>query len=548
MSRSLPKILVCLGLAIFYLSGFSSLAADRGWIAVFGTADCEDCAAVKRQWREELTAPEDPALIFLDIAHAPNYRLLERIETALKIPAKGSSFPIFLVGNRLIASIDAFYELEDELFELAAAPPALAVTAPLAAAAAGATTPVVDLLCPEDSPADGASLTMAAATTATTAIATPQLLYFFQKNCQKCSRQEKELELLLADLPELTIARFDVATLDGLAILRRAMTRFRLPADSTRNLAPMLCWQDGFITGRLAAATELKQALSQYAEPYQPFWQQPVTDMERQAEKARQQRRLGWGAVGVIIGAGLIDGFNPCAFATSIFLLGYLLYLKRRPRDIALVGASFCLGVFLTYVLFGIGLSFLIDFLNRATWVKTITYGGLGILGILLAIGHLRDALRYRRSGKAGDMALGLDKKTHVRIHTWIKRLTDQKSWLMMPAALLLGAIVSAMELACTGQIYLPTLAAINADGIDLRAVLLLLLYNVFFILPLAVITTMTVMGVGAQPVAAWARKHVFATKIAMAILFACLAVLMFSLTDLPGRFLALLVDGLSHR
>ena len=331
-------------------------------------------------------------------------------------------------------------------------------------------------------------------------------------------------------MPELTIDRFDVATLDGLAILRRAMTRFRLPADSTRNLAPMLCWQDGFITGRLAAAAELKQALSQCEEPYQPFWQEPVTDSERQAEKARQQRRLGWGAIGVIIGAGLIDGFNPCAFATSIFLLGYLLYLKRRPRDIALVGASFCLGVFLTYVLFGIGLSFLIDFLNRATWVKTIIYGGLGILGVILAIGHLRDALRYRRSGKAGDMAFGLDKKTHVRIHQWIKRLTDQKSWLMMPAALLLGAIVSGMELACTGQIYLPTLAAINADGIDLRAVLLLLLYNVFFILPLAIITAMTVMGVGAQPVAAWARKNVFATKIAMAILFACLAVLMFSL------------------
>jgi cytochrome c biogenesis protein CcdA len=127
-------------------------------------------------------------------------------------------------------------------------------------------------------------------------------------------------------------------------------------------------------------------------------------------------------------------------------------------------------------------------------------------------------------------MAFGLDKETHRRIHGWIKRLTDQKSWLMMPAALLLGAIVSSMELACTGQIYLPILAAINADGIDLRAVLLLLLYNFFFILPLAIITAMTVMGVGAQPVAAWARNHVFATKVAMAVLFAGLAVLMFSL------------------
>lgn len=527
MPRPLAKTLLCLALAIFSLSGFSSLAAERSWVAIFGTADCEDCAAVKRQWQEELTAPEDPVLIFLDIAHPPNYRRLEQIEAALKIPVKGASFPIFLVGNRLIDNIDAFYELGDELFELATVQPSdpavQAVTKPLATAAATASAPVVDLLCPEDA-------STPATTAAATTIVTPRLLYFFQKNCKKCSRQEKELELLLADLPELTIDRFDVATLDGLAILRRAMNHFRLPTDDTRNLAPMLCWQDGFITGRLADAAELKKALARYREPYETFWQAPVSDAERQAEKNLQQRRLGKGAIGLIISAGLIDGFNPCAFATSIFLLSYLLYLKRRPRDIALVGAFFCLGVFLTYVLFGVGLSFLIDILNRAAWMKTIIYGGLGIAGVILAIGHLRDALRYRRTGKTKDMALGLDKQTHQRIHTWIKRLTDHKSWLMIPAALLLGAIVSSMELACTGQIYLPTLAAINADGINLRAVLLLLLYNFFFILPLAIITALAVMGVGAQPVAAWARKNVVATKVAMAVLFACLAVLMFSL------------------
>ena len=32
--------------------------------------------------------------------------------------------------------------------------------------------------------------------------------------------------------------------------------------------------------------------------------------------------------------------------------------------------------------------------------MKTIIYGGLGIAGVILAIGHLRDALRYRRTGK----------------------------------------------------------------------------------------------------------------------------------------------------
>ena len=36
-----------------------------------------------------------------------------------------------------------------------------------------------------------------------------------------------------------------------------------------------------------------------------------------------------------VIGVGLIDGLNPCAFATMIFLISYLSVRKRRGRKAA---------------------------------------------------------------------------------------------------------------------------------------------------------------------------------------------------------------------
>ena len=499
-------------------------ASSRGFVALFGTEDCDDCAAVKKQWPEAYELAEGPVLLFLPIEHAPNYALLNRLEDALQPGKKAASFPIFLIGDKLIGDLDAFYDMADELPALSQKHPALPLLDELVSAAAKADRLVIELRVQ-------AVKTLEAAPSADapppddSAEHSPQLLYFYQKGCAKCSRQEKELAILRDVLPALQLAGYDVATLDGQIILRRAKEYFGI-ADDNKNLAPMICWPRGYISGRLASASELQAALAGSTQD-DAFWSTPISDAERRSERLQQGSLLKSFTVGVVIMAGLIDGFNPCAFATSVFLIGYLLYLKRRPREIAVVGFSFCAGVFLAYVLFGLGLSFLLDFISGMLWLKKAIYGFFALVALILAVGHLRDALRVRRSGKPSDMTLGLSNDTHRKIHDRIKSLTEHRSWLMLPAAIVLGVVVSSMELACTGQIYLPTLAAINAEGINLQAFLLLILYNFCFILPLVVITGMAVVGIGTKAAAAWGRKHVGTTKIAMAALFIAIAVVM---------------------
>jgi cytochrome c biogenesis protein CcdA len=99
-----------------------------------------------------------------------------------------------------------------------------------------------------------------------------------------------------------------------------------------------------------------------------------------------------------------------------------------------------------------------------------------------------------------------------------------------IPAALLLGLVVSSLELVCTGQIYLPVIVALNASGFNLKAFLWLLLYNLAFIAPLVAVTLLAYCGVGVNAIAKWARNNVFATKIAMSLLFVLIAALMLML------------------
>ena len=60
-------------------------------------------------------------------------------------------------------------------------------------------------------------------------------------------------------------------------------------------------------------------------------------------------------SVAAVVLAGLIDGVNPCAFATILFFVSYLAVSRRQRREMLLVGGAFALGVFVTYFAVGLG-------------------------------------------------------------------------------------------------------------------------------------------------------------------------------------------------
>ncbi|MFA4943895.1 MAG: hypothetical protein WC789_04260 [Lentisphaeria bacterium] len=514
---SLPsRLLRLLALPLLLLAA-AAPAQARPFAVIFSSPGCEDCETVKKWWEEPAAAHGDVALVVVSMDRPANHLLLARLERELGVAeGSGTVLPALYAGGRLLYGLDAIQdEVEDLLAVEAAGHPAPESLRAVATKTAATTERLLayDAAAPTRKPVPEAG-----------AATRYRMAYFTLPGCQKCSRQELVLQALEAELPGLTVDRFDVTSARGRAALELVRQRFNLPGTAESHV-PLLVWPDAWSGEKNLGPDAVRARLKLAAGT--PFWEQPPAALQATGVSLAQQD-LARMTVGLVAAAGLLDGINPCAFAVAIFLVSYLLYLGRSPREVILLGGSFCAGVFLAYLLLGIGLSFLLDWLRAFPLFKAALYGLIGAAGLLLGILHVRDAIRFRRSGRAKDMEMGLSLATTRRIHDCVRRFAGSR-WLI-PAGVALGCIISSLELACTGQIYLPTLAIVNKAGMGLRSLALLLLYNLAFILPLVAVTTLAGTGVSAKALAEWAKRNLVATKLAMALLFFVLGGVMLAL------------------
>ncbi len=132
----------------------------------------------------------------------------------------------------------------------------------------------------------------------------------------------------------------------------------------------------------------------------------PQTTELDAARETVENRFAAFGLVGVFL-AGLLDGINPCAFATIIFLLSYLQVTRRSSTQILAVGGAFILGVFLTYFALGLGLVEIVGKLEGFRVAGRILNLLLAAACLWVAWMSFRDA-RLARRGQLAEMTLQL--------------------------------------------------------------------------------------------------------------------------------------------
>lgn len=227
----------------------------------------------------------------------------------------------------------------------------------------------------------------------------------------------------------------------------------------------------------------------------------------------------------VIIAGGLADGINPCAFAVVVFFVSYLEYLGRRRREIALVGGSFILAVFLTYLLVGTGILLFMRQLEAYPTVSPAVKVGVASLAIVLGLVSIYDYYLFKKEG-ARAMKLQLPVAFKRMIHTIIRK--TRTTAFIVPFAFAAGFIVSLFELGCTGQVYLPIITLMSEPTLRVQAVLYLILYNIMFMLPLLVVFGLVSFGVRSQKLDDFAHRHTGKVKLIIAaVLFALAAVVL---------------------
>jgi cytochrome c biogenesis protein CcdA len=239
----------------------------------------------------------------------------------------------------------------------------------------------------------------------------------------------------------------------------------------------------------------------------------------------------------VILGSGLVDGINPCAFTVIVFFISYLALQGYRKKELVAIGLSFILSVFVTYSLIGLGI---FNFLYRmkSFWLFVRIFNiSVGIFSIILGVFALYDLFKFIKTRDTQGLILQLPKVIKNRIHSVIslhyrksKESSIDKPRVILSrlvlSALITGFLVSILEAVCTGQLYLPTIAfVLKTTTFKLQALAYLVIYNIMFILPLLVIFLLALFGVTSVQFANFLKKNLAGVKVIMAFVFFSLGI-----------------------
>ena len=350
---------------------------------------------------------------------------------------------------------------------------------------------------------------------------------FFSTGCTECERVEQEV---LPELEELFDGMYELVRHDMLqAETIPLLVAYQERCDNHDNgRVSIVVDHTVFLSGYEAIAAELLERVNTALEARQdPAWRMPQAPDLSEDEADEVVRRKASGLTfSVVALGGLLDGFNPCAISTLIFFMSVLAVARAAPRTRLLVGVSFISASFLVYM--GLGLGFLYVFRQAPsfTTVKRVVETVLGLCMIPLALFSFRDAFRFRKSQRADDVTLQIPKAFKTRIHNIMRsRLGTGGSIL---GGLVTGAGVTVLESVCTGQSYVPVLMyMLKKDCSNFCVWLLLIVYNLLFVLPLAVVFVCFHRGMQLTALIEWSKRNLVVVKILLGLFFSAMAVLL---------------------
>ncbi len=355
-----------------------------------------------------------------------------------------------------------------------------------------------------------------------------ELNYFFSPTCHVCHEvREGIIAQVENKYKDRVLVNFrDISLIKNYELLLALKEKYGVAQGGS---IPEVNIADKFLTGKTEISVNLVKLIDQELAKGQPQKSPtPDTDLVKHF--------FSFTPV-TVVGAGLIDGINPCAFTVIVFFISFLALQGYRKRELALVGLFFIFSVFLTYLLIGVGL-FSFFYGVKGFWIlRRIFNQGIGALSLVFGIMALLDFIKFLKSGKTQEMSLQLPQAVKNQIHKVIgmhyrkdktvsARVSSPAMFRLIITALVTGFLVSILEAVCTGQVYLPTITfVLKSTNIKIKAFAYLVLYNLMFILPLFVIFFCALMGTTSEDFSRFLKKHFLSTKILMAVLFFVLGI-----------------------
>jgi cytochrome c biogenesis protein CcdA/glutaredoxin len=296
---------------------------------------------------------------------------------------------------------------------------------------------------------------------------------FYGQGCPHCERVKPVIDELAVKYPQVQLKTYEIYfNATNQEMFREFLHRYGVAEEGV----PTLFIGDRALVGETAIRTQLEERIVWYTSnpTVCPATFTKVGGLPFDISPAKPVDLT----VPSILIAAAIDSINPCAFAVLIFLLAYLTSLGERRR-IAAVGCTYIATVFIVYFVAGLGLLTVV----QQSGLTGIVFTFAAVVAILAGLINIAEVLLKREI-----FMLAIPVSQKDAIDRYIRKAS-------IPSAIVLGALVSMVELPCTGGIYLAILGLLGDRMTFIEGVPYLLLYNLIFVLPLILILIIMYWG-----------------------------------------------------
>lgn len=219
---------------------------------------------------------------------------------------------------------------------------------------------------------------------------------------------------------------------------------------------------------------------------------------------------------------GLLDGVNPCAMWVLMFLLTLLVAAKDRKK-VMMIGSVFVISSGIVYFLFMTAWLNIFTFMGMTTYVTI----ALGVVALVMGLINMKEFFFFKKG-----VSLMIPDKVKPKLFEKMRRIINNKNmFLSVLGTIALAFFVNLIELGCTiglPAIYTRVLSIQNVP--TLKKYLYMALYNVYYVIPLAIIVFVFVVTMGKHR---FEEKHAKKLKLVSGLLMLTLGLILIIKPDL---------------
>lgn len=363
------------------------------------------------------------------------------------------------------------------------------------------------------------------------AVSKVRIFYFYAATCNKCTWIKEQFlpKVQRKFQNKLEIKFLEVTDLKNFGLLLDLEKAYQRKIEKT---PPLIIIGNDVLEGKTVIMHQLEPVIQKYLETGGCDWPQIVSLPKKDHARAHAYylvaEKYSKLTLLAVIGAGLLDALNPCAFTTLIFLISYLALIGKKRRELLWSGFSFTLGIFIAYFLAGLGILGILNKFSFFTTTGKLFSDTMAIMLILLSMVSFYDYLQIKQ-GKIKEIKLQLGDYFKKKIHRVIREKSRARTYLI--ASFTMGFLVSLWEFPCTGQIYFPIIFMLRQmSSFRISALLYLFTYNIIFILPVIAVFTVVYRGVTSQTITTFMLKHAGKVKLLTVLLYLGLAALIIAI------------------